>query len=376
MFSGRLIRQRNIHHSYHRTSTNIHTNSGTIQTRLRHLISECVTDLKKIPVDRHLKSQIGKLDDRYRCKIHDEIKEEFDALADIFSPDDSSASKNRAQGWALISALQSTRHFLDNYEVTWPRMNLSAAINLRHFNELGESFRESFISLKQEDRCLLASVIAPSVFNDFGICLDVSEKFITNENYLQNQRQLNFNQVTALLDYTHYATGTFNGVNCGMRAFEYNRIRTIADVIYCVQQPLTEALTLLRQKNEFLFKGSLIKGIQINDPGGPLKRAKLQSGNILAIPHPTSTTSDPMKSYAQRGTHDGELVFLNGVGVKIHLFHNKLTTNEMEVLIPTEVVYQMIGPNAKYPKLNGSIERFYCQPLQATHWEPGPFEYA
>jgi hypothetical protein len=255
-------------------------------------------------------------------------------------------------------------------------MSLCAAINSSHFHKLSESFRESFISLKQEDRNLLASVIAPSVFNNLGICLQPVEKSISNQTYPKNQQQLNFDQVVALLDYAHYSTGTFNDVNCGMRVFEYNRIRTIADVIFCVQQPLIEALVLLRQKNEFLFSGNLIKGIRINNPAGPLRRTKLLTGNILSIPHPTSTTSDPMRSYAQRGTHDSELVFLHATGIKIHLFHNKLTTNELEVLIPTEVIYQMIDPDRDHPKLNGSIERFYCQPVQAAHWESGPIGYA
>lgn len=378
MFAGRLFRNRSSHHSHKPASTNanFHSRSGIIQTRLQHLISECVTDLKKISIDRQLKSNIAKLDDRYRDKIYEEVKGEFDALTDIFTPDDSLASKNRAQGWELVCALQSTRHFLDNYDVTWQRMSLSAAINPSHFHKLGESFRESFISLKQEDRNLLASVIAPSVFNNLGICLLPSEKLISDQTYPKKQQQLNFDQVLALLDYAHYSTGTFNGVNCGMRIFEYNRIRMIADVIFCVQQPLIEALALLRQKNEFLFRGNLIKGIRINDPAGPLRRTKLLSGNVLSIPHPTSTTSDPMRSYAQRGTHDSELVFLNATGVKIHLFHNKLTIKELEVLIPTEVIYQMIGPDRDHPKLNGSIERFYCQPVQATHWESGPIGYA
>lgn len=378
MFAGRILRNRSSHHSHKPASSNanFHTRSGTIQTRLQHLISECVTDLKKISIDRQLKSNIAKLDDRYRDKIYEEVKGEFDALTDIFTPDDSLASKNRAQGWELVCALQSTRHFLDNYEVTWPRMSLSAAINPSHFQKLGESFRESFISLKQEDRTLLASVIAPSVFNNLGICLLPDEKSISDQTYPKNQQQLNFDQVIALLDYAHYATGTFNGVNSGMRVFEYNRIRMIADVIFCVQQPLIEALALLRQKNKFLFRGNLIKGIRINDPAGPLRRTKLLTGNVLSIPHPTSTTSDPMRSYAQRGTHDSELVFLHATGIKIHLFHNKLTTNELEVLIPTEVIYQMIDPDRDHPKLNGSIERFYCQPVQAAHWESGPIGYA
>ena len=374
MFTGKLIRHRSSHLPHNHTSTKaqLHTRSATIQTRLQHLISECVTDLKKIEVDRQLKSNIEKLDDRYRYKIYDEIKDEFDALTDIFSPDDSLASKTRAKGWELTCALQSTRQFLDNYEVIWPRMNLYMAIKPRHFDKLAESFQESFANLKQENRTLLASAISPSVFNNLGICLAPSEKSISHQISLKNQQQLNFDQVVALLDYAHYATGTFNGVNCGMRAFEHNRIRSIADIIYCVQQPLNEALTLLLQKNEFLFNGNLIKGIRINDPGGPLKRAKLRTGNLLTIPHPTSTTSDPMKSYAQRGTHDSELVFLNARGVKIHLFHNKLTMKESEVLIPTQGMYRMVDPDKENPQLNGSIERFYCQPVQANYLAPNP----
>ena len=260
--------------------------------------------------------------------------------------------------------------------MTWPKMSLSAAINPRHLNELGASFQESFASLKQEDRTLLASVITLSTFKDLGICLNSSEKSVSNKTYHKHQPQLNFDQVVALLDYAHYATGTFNGVNCGMRALEHNRIRTIADIIFCVQQPLIEALAVLQKKNAFLFSGNLIKGISINDPGGPLRRAKLRTGNLLTIPHPTSSTSDPRQSYAQRGTHDGELVFLNGMGVKIHLFHNKLTMPDLEVLIPTEGIYRMVDPDKRNPKLNGSIERFYCQPVQATHWGPYPPNYA
>ncbi len=377
MLSKSLIKHRDSHRPQNHAGTKakLHTHSDATQTRLQHLMSSCITDLKKMSIDRHLKSNIKKLDEQYRDKIYDEIKIEFDGLTDILSPDDSSASKNRAQGWGLICALKSARHFLDNYEVTWPKMSLSAAINPRHLNELGASFQESFASLKQEERTLLASVIAPSAFKNLGIRLNSSEKSISNKTPLKNQDQLNFDQVVALLDYAHYATGTFNGVNCGMRAFEHSRIQTIADIVFCVQQPLTEALAVLQKKNAFLYRGNLIKGIRINDPGGPLKRAKLRTGNLLTIPHPTSTTSDPMKSYAQRGTHDGELVFLNGAGVKIHLFHNKLTMPDMEVLIPTQGMYRMVEPDKKNPKLNGSIERFYCQPVQAAHWGPDPPAY-
>lgn len=378
MLSSKLVRHRNSHHTPKHTNkiASTHTHTVSIQTHLQHLIGECVTDFKKISIDRQLKSHIETLDEKYRNKIHDEIKNEFDALTDIFSPDDSLASKIRAQGWELICALRSTRRFLDNYAVTCTRMSLSAAINPRHLHELSESFRESFSSLNQEDRILLASVITPSVFNELGICLNACEKSISNQTYRKDQQQLNFDQVVSLLDYAHYATGTFNGINCGMRVFEYSRIQTIADVIFCVQQPLSEALTLLLQKNEFVYRGNLIKGIRINDPGGPLRRAKLRTGNLVVFPHPTSTTSDPTRSYAQRGTHDGELVFLNGSGVKIHLFHNILTMKESEVLMPIKGSYRMVDSNKENPKKNGSIERFYCEPVLTDDLEPDPQSYA
>lgn len=371
MFSGRLITRAADHHT--RTHARIHSCSN--QTRLQQLISECASGIKSMVVDRHLKLNLAKLDDEFRSHIYDEIKREFDALPNILSADDSLASKTRAQGWELIGALQSTRQFLDNYEVIWPRMDLGAAINTRHLQELAGSFQESFASLKQEDRLLLASVIEPRVLMGLGISLSSDEKKEARCADRRTTHQLNFDQVIALLDYAHYATGTFNGVNSGMRVFEYNRIRTISDVIYCVKQPLIEALALLVLRNEFQFKGTLIKGIQINNPGGPLKRAKLLPGNLLTIPHPTSTTSDPMKSYAQRGTHDSELVFLDAAGIKIHLFHNKLTVNEMEVIIPTEGIYNMVGWDTHNPKTNGSIERFYCKPVRARHLEPDMQNY-
>ncbi len=371
MFSGRLISRAANHQTRAHSSTQTRSN----QTRLQRLISECASDLKNIVIDRHLKSNFAKLDDKFRSYVYDEIKREFDALPDILSPDDSLHSKTRAQGWELIGALLSTRYFLDNYEVIWPKMELGAAINSRHLQELAGSFQESFSSLKQEDRHLLASVIEPRVLMDLGICLSSDEKKEARRADQRTTHKLNFNQLIALLDYAHYATGTFNGVNSGMRIYEYNRIRTIADVIYCVKQPLTEALALLLSRHEFQFKGTLFKGIQINNPGGPLKRSKLITGSLLTIPHPTSTTSDPTKSYAQRGTHDSELIFLDAAGAKIHLFHNKLTVNEMEVLIPTEGIYNMVGWDTYNPKTNGSIERFYCKPVQARSLEPDMHTY-
>lgn len=371
MLSGRLFKRA----ANHQTRTHSRTHICSNQTRLQHLIGECTTGLKSIVVDRHLKSNFAKLDDKFRSTIYDEIKSEFDALPDILSPDDSLHSKTRAQGWELIGALLSTRYFLDNYEVIWPRMELGAAINSRHFQELAGSFQESYSSLKQEDRHLLASVIEPRVLMDIGICLSADEKKEANRADQRTKHKLNFNQLLALLDYTHYATGTFNGVNSGMRVYEYNRIRTISDVIYCVKQPLTEALALLLLREEFQFKGTLFKGIQINNPGGPLKRSKLLPGSLLTIPHPTSTTSDPTKSYAQRGTHDSELIFLDAAGAKIHLFHNKLTVNEMEVLIPTEGIYNMVDWDKNNPKAKVGIERFYCKPVQTRSLEPDMHTY-
>lgn len=371
MFSGRVITRATNHQLHANSSTHTRPN----QTHLQYLVSECASDLKKIVIDRHLKSNFAKLDDKFRSTIYDEIKREFDALPDILSPDDSIYSKIRAQGWELIGALLSTRYFLDNYEVIWPRMELGAAINSRHFQELAGSFQENFSSLKQEDRHLLASAIEPRVLMDIGICLSADEKKEANRADQRTKHKLNFNQLLALLDYTHYATGTFNGVNSGMRVYEYNRIRTIADIIYCVKQPLTEALALLLLREEFQFKGTLFKGIQINNPGGPLKRSKLLPGSLLTIPHPTSTTSDPTKSYAQRGTHDSELIFLDAAGAKIHLFHNKLTVNEMEVLIPTEGIYNMVDWDKNNPKAKVGIERFYCKPVQTRSLEPDMHTY-
>ena len=371
MFSGRLISRA----ADRQTRAHSSTQTCSNQSRLQRSISECATGLKNLIVDRHLKKNFAKLDDKFRSPIYDEIKREFDALPDILLPDDSVHSKTRAQGWELIGALQSTRHFLDNYEVIWPRMELGAAINSRHLQELAGSLQESFNCLKQEDRFLLASAIEPRALMGLGINLSADEKKEARRTDQRSIHKLNSDQVIALLDYAHYATGTFNGVNSGMRVFEYNRIRTISDVIYCVKQPLNEALAILHLINGFQFKGTLVKGIQINNPGGPLKRTKLLPGSLLTIPHPTSTTSDPTKSYAQRGTHDSELVFLDAAGVKIHLFHNKLTVDEMEVLIPTEGIYNMVCWDMHNPKMNGSIERFYCRPVHARSLTPDLHTY-
>jgi hypothetical protein len=362
-----------LHAALHTNTTDAHKKNES--SRLHKLVQECATELKLIKVDRHLKVNMAKLDDKFRARIYDELLQEFDDLPDFAAPDDSLFSKNLAQGWELICAIQSTRYFLDNYEVNWPGMNLGAAIHTRHYDELRGSFQESFISLKAEDRILLTSTIDPCVFREFGIRLNADELKAVGKPHQRKLNKLNFDQVLALLDYAHYSTGTFNGINCGMRVFEYSRIRTIADVISCVQQPLIEALALLRQQEAFIFTGNLIKGIQINNPSGPLKRAKLCTGNMLTIPHPTSTTSDPLKSYAQRGTHDSELVFLNATGVKIHLFHNKLTVNEMEVLIPAEGIYTMVNPDTNNADRKGSIERFYCRPVQTVSLGPDPSAY-
>ncbi len=357
-------------------TTRTHHPATSVQKRsLFKTTAECAKALRTMPIDRECRRNVEKIKETYQIDLALEAKAIYDTMPFDAAGKPTVETVTMAAAHELSIFLMGATDFLDFYNVTDPRMSLLGAINPSHLQRLIESFNETFVSLPAEDRLRLATVIQTRAFEELGTPISASERALSLTT-LAHLPQLDREEVLALVDYAHCTTGQFMPINSGLRLWKHHQIPQGRDLVACVTDKMQSGLDKLAQHEDFIHQGVLYKGVALNNPSGPLRRSFLVPGEtITPTPHPTSATSDKSQSYADPPTfpagaagRDSEVVYLDTPGIRIHLFNNKETVEQKEVLIPAGMAMTCLSLSEVPADLRERSHRhpvYFLKPVQA-----------
>ena len=359
------------------TSRTHHPTTSVHKRSLFQMTAECAKTLRTMPIDGDCRRNVEKIKEKYQINLALEAKAMYDEMPYDAAGKPTVETVTMATAHELSIFLMGATDFLDFYNVTDPRMSLLRAINPAHLQRLTESFNETFVTLPVEDRLRLAAVIRISAFEEMGTPIGASERALSMAT-LGHLPQLDHEEVLALADYAHCTTGQFMPINSGLRLWKHHQIPQGRDLVNCVTEKMQSGLDKLAQHQEFIYQGVLYKGVALNNPSGPLRRSFLAPGQtITPTPHPTSATSEKSQSYADPPTfpagaagRDSEVVYLDTPGVRIHLFNNKETVDQKEVLIPSGVEMTCVSPSEVPAELRDRSHRhpvYFLKPVQAAN---------
>jgi hypothetical protein len=342
--------------------------TSTERSRLGQLTMDCSKALKDIRISSRSKNQITEIDDQYRHAIYEETMMAYHAVADVTVPDSSSEATLRAQAWQLIEGLSSMAQFFEHYEVTIPGVSLEVSINPSHRESLSHDFRESWNSMAPEDRVALIEVISEKTFHQFGIMLNTGEKQIAIQKGSTIDRQLTMAHCLALLDYANSHSDSFNAANNSARIWHYYGVDTLLKMTATLYDPFCEALRILEHYPAFCYAGPAYKGLSIANPAGNFRMSCMQSGMPLHCAHGISATIKREKNYASSSnilsTRDAQLTFVHSRGIKIHLFNDVTSRDQMEIIIPEGRELKFLSPQdidrTKFKDNGGPWPTYYC----------------
>ncbi|MEO0314349.1 MAG: hypothetical protein RI928_805 [Pseudomonadota bacterium] len=338
------------------------------RSRLAQLTMDCSKALRDIRISNRSKHQIAAIDLQYRQAIYEETMIAYEAVPDVTMPDHSPEAKLRAQAWQLIEGLSSMDQFFDHYEVCVPGVSLEVAIHPRHKQTLINDFRESWASMAPEERMTLIEVISDNAFHQFGIVLTPEEKSQAKARAPRITPQLTTAHCLALLDYANSNSGSFNAINNSARIWHYYGADTLAKITAALYEPFCEALRILEHYPEFFYEGPAYKGLSVANPAGNFRMSCMQAGMELKCVHGISVTQERKKNYASSSniwsTRDMQLTFVHSRGIKIHLFNDATSRDEMEVIIPEGRQLKFLSPQdidrTKFKDNGGPWPTYYC----------------
>jgi hypothetical protein len=328
-----------------RTDGKIHQIQRSLSTqnaRLAQLNKDCIAALKKIEINHSLWGTMCEIEDKFRADINDEVNYEYQRVPDhlLFSPDNSPAAAERAVGYQLSCGLSETPRFLLNYSVSAPDMTLDAAITPKHKSDLIESFTESFTKLKDSDQMAMASTIQPDVLIKLGVSVSCEAMNLSIANKKADKPQLAEDHLIALIDYCSSNSGMFNAINDSMRIWQLCGVNTLALITSCLSKPLNEGLGILSMHHDFLYRGTLYKGVAICNGAGAFRLSKMQPGMQYCSPHWSSATHVESQNYAARKPdRQLQMTILHSEGVRAHMFNNISSMGEGEVIMPPKPIY-------------------------------------
>jgi len=344
------------------------------RSRLGQLTMDCSKALRQVKISARSKDEIAVIDDHYRHAIYEETMTAYQAVPDVTMPDNSPEAKLRAQAWQLIEGLSSMDQFFAHYDVSIPGVSLEVAIHPSHRDALIHDFRESWFSMNAEDRKALSEVISEKTFHQLGITLNVSEKQHAAQKGLSIAPQLSMAHCLALLDYANSSSGSFNATNNSARLWHYYGVDTLAKITASLYEPFCEALRILENYPAFCYEGSAYKGLSIANPAGNFRLSCMQAGMPLHCAHGISATSRREKNYASSSniwsTRDMQLTFVHSRGIKIHLFNDVTSRDQMEIIIPEGRQLTFLSPQdvdrTQFKDNGGPWPTYYCAE-SATH---------
>ena len=342
--------------------------TSTEKSRLAQLTMDCSKALKDVKISNRSRNQIMAIDDQYRQAIYEETMMAYQAVSDVTMPDNSPEAKLRAQAWQLIEGMSSMDQFFDHYEVSIPGTSLEVAINPMHRESLINDFVDSWSSMKPEDRMSLIDVISEKTFHQLGIVLNDREKQYAKEKTSKIAPQLKMAHCLALLDYSSSHSGSFNAINNSARIWHYYGVGTLAKITEPLYEPFCEALRILEYYAAFCYEGPAYKGLSIANPAGNFRMSCMQAGMQLQCVHGISVTPAREKNYASSSniwsTRDVQLTFVQSRGVRIHLFNNVTSRDQMEVIIPEGRQLTFLSPKeidrTQFKDNGGPWPTYYC----------------
>ncbi len=352
-----------------------HPATSTQKRALFQMTADCAKSLRTMPIDRDCRRNVEKIKEKYQINLALEARAMYEEMPYDAAGKPTVETVTMAAAHELSTFLMGATDFLDFYNVTDPRTSLLSAINPVHLQRLTDSFNETFVSLPADDRLRLAAVVQASAFDEMGTPISASERALSRAT-LGNLPQLDREEVLALADYAHCTTGQFMPINSGLRLWKHHQIPQGRDLVSCVTEKMQSGLDKLVQHQEFIHQGVLYKGVALNNPSGPLRRSFLVPGEtITPTPHPTSATSDKGQSYADPPLYppgasgrDSEVIYLDTPGIRIHLFNNKETVEQKEVLIPSGIEMTCVSPLEVPAGLRERSHRhpvYFLKPVQA-----------
>lgn len=357
-----------------------HPSTSTHKRSLFQMTADCAKSLRTMPIDRECRRSVEKIKEKYQINLALEAKAMYDEMPYDAAGKPTVETVTMAAAHELSTFLMGATDFLDFYNVTDARMSLLSAINPTHLQRLVDSFNETFVSLPAEERLRLATVVQVSAFEELGTPITASERALSLAT-LGHLPQLDREEVLALADYAHCTTGQFMPINSGLRLWKHHQIPQGRELVSCVTEKMQTGLDKLAQHRDFIYQGVLYKGVALNNPSGPLRRSFLVPGEtITPTPHPTSATSDKSQSYADPPTfpagaagRDSEVIYLDTPGIRIHLFNNKETVDQKEVLIPFGMEMTCGSPSEVPADLRERSHRhpvYFLKPVQQAEYPP------
>ncbi len=258
--------------------------------------------------------------------------------------------------------------FFDNYDVSIPVVSLEIAINPMHRQSLISDFADSWASMKSEDRMALIDVIGEKTLHQLGIMLNAHEKQYVKEKVSMMAPQLKMAHCLALLDYSSSHSGSFNAINNSARIWHYYGVRTLAKITEPLYELFCEALRILEYYPAFCYEGSAYKNLSIANPAGNFRMSCMQAGMQLQCVHGISVTPAREKNYASSSNiwsiRDVQFTFVHSRGVRVHLFNNATSRDQMEVIIPEGCQLIFLSPQeidrTKFKDNGGPWPTYYC----------------
>lgn len=327
-----------------------HTRAGNTSELIR-LSHECLAKLKKVEINSSVLQTITDLSDKYYIDLHLLAQSEYADIPDelIFLPDESQAARERAQAIQLGRGVGAVRNFLESYSVTVPGMTLDAAITPKHKNFLIKSMQYGYEALKPNDQRAFVSAIDIDVLDKLGVPMDPEAKQLSIANRKAGKQQLSENHLLALLDYCSSYTGHFNAINDSKRVWQLCGTDKLASITACLTDSLNEALNILSTHESFVYQGPAWKGIAVLDPAGPFRLSRMQPGMTYVNPHWSSSTSIESENYARSKADERccTLVITHAEGVRVHVFNDRTSNDEGEVMMPPKPLYFLPDPEGK-----------------------------
>jgi len=339
---------------------------NTRSTRLAVLNKECIAALNKVEINDTLWDKMCAIEDKFRTDIHLEVESEYQRIPDdlLFSPDDSPAAVDRAIGHQLACGLSETPRFLLSYPVTTPGMTLEAAITPVHKINLVDSLNESFPKLLVSDQNAMASAIRPDVLIKLGLPVSRGGMKLSIANESAGKPQLTEDHLLALVDYCSSQSGMFNPINESMRLWQLCGVDRLALITSCLYAPFNEALGILAQHDAFFYRGPLYKGVIIHNGAGTFRLSRMQPGMMYQSPHWTSASQFETKNYAAiKPDRQLQLTILNAQGVRAHMFNDKTSIDQGEVIMPPYPLHFIKESQVNPALLNPDRQRhtIYCK---------------
>lgn len=345
------------------------------QSTLLQLTQNCLTDLRKVNINRSVHSTLCDIHDKYSEGIKRELTHEYQNLSngDLISAGNSPEAYEQALAFQLRCALSITTKFLVFYSVTATDMTLEAAISPKHKTDLIKSINDSLFGLDDSDQMTLASAVQPEVLQKLDLSLPKDAINLSIANKEAGKPQLTEDQLLAIVDYCSSATGMFNAVNDGMRVWQMSGVDKLASITSCLAKPLNEALSILRQHDAFVYRGPLYKGINIYNAAGPFRRSKMQPGMEYTSPHWSSATRIESENYSlTKPDRQLQLTIFDAEGVRAHMFNDLTSISQGEVIMPPRPLYFMDALKIPPERRNSNLSHptIYCtmnpNPLEAN----------